>query len=47
MLETYREVNRQNAENLEDAWDFVVVHDPPDRRRGPTRDDDHGAGAVP
>ncbi len=27
MLETYREVNRQNAENLEDAWDFVVVHD--------------------
>ncbi len=28
MLETYREVNRQNAEEMEDGWDFVVVHDP-------------------
>lgn len=28
MLEVYRETNRQNAEDLEDAWDIVVVHDP-------------------
>lgn len=28
MWEHYREVNRTNAEDLEDEWDFVVVHDP-------------------
>lgn len=28
MWEHYREVNKTNAEDLEDEWDFVVVHDP-------------------
>ncbi|MFQ5918480.1 MAG: glycosyltransferase [Thermoplasmata archaeon] len=28
MRAAYREVNRRNAEEVEDGWDFVVVHDP-------------------
>ncbi len=28
MYENYREVNRRNAEDLADEWDFVVIHDP-------------------
>lgn len=28
MHENYQEVNRRNAEDLEDEWDFVVIHDP-------------------
>ncbi|MFQ5552678.1 MAG: glycosyltransferase [Thermoplasmata archaeon] len=28
MRESYTEVNRRNAEEMEDGWDFVIVHDP-------------------
>ncbi len=28
MRKNYLEVNRRNADDLEDGWDFVVVHDP-------------------
>ncbi|MFQ5908087.1 MAG: glycosyltransferase [Thermoplasmata archaeon] len=28
MRQHYHEVNERNAEDLEDSWDFVVVHDP-------------------
>ncbi len=28
MQNHYMEVNRRNAEDLEDGWDFVIVHDP-------------------